>query len=132
MAAAPRMDAPPPPPPDVTAQTGAMSRIGSAMNRQGGGGPVGPSGEMASVSQAHPQGAILAQADAIEKLLRQMSRMNEGFAPYANRMAVVLRNGLAQALEGAQATPFAPTPQLQAPGSTNRPPAGEAAEGFPG
>ena len=132
MAVGQRLDAPPPPPPDVTSQTGAMGGVGSVMNRQRGGGPTGPAGEMESVSQAHPQGAMLAQADAVEKLLRQMSRMNEGFAPYANRMAVVLRNGLAQALEGAQATPFAPTPQLQAPGSTNRPPAGEAAEGFPG
>lgn len=133
---APRLQEPPPQPPNVTSQQGALSTVGAAVNRnaarelQGG----GPAGELTSMAETHPQGAILAQADAVEKLMRQMSRMSPLFAPFANRISVILRRGLGEILaesEPAGISSSAPFP-FQGPRQSNRPGAGEEMAGFPG
>lgn len=134
---APRLDGPPPQPPNVTAQQGALTSVGAAMNRNVARGQQegGPPGELTSMAQSHPQGAILAQADAVEKLMRQMSRMSPLFAPFANRISVILRRGLGEILaeaEPAGVSSSAPEPFQGPVQQTNRPGAGEQMAGFPG
>lgn len=66
----------------------------------------------------NPQDAMLAQAEAIKKVLDQMAKMNERFAPFANRMVEVMQAGLSEALaaEGTAAAPPGPPPKVETAG----------------
>ena len=108
-----------PPPPDVAAQMGQSD----PMMKAAGGMAAGLMG-----AGPHPQGALIAQGQAVENVIRQMGRMSEKFAPWGDKMVTLLKTGLAEASGGAQASPAAP-----ASGSSSlRPPGAEGMASFPG
>ena len=66
----PQLDAPPPQPPDVLNQMGASPYAGvSSMLAQKNGGEQG-----GAPGAPNPKGALVAQADAIKKVLDQMAK----------------------------------------------------------
>ena len=82
-------------PPDVSGQ-------------MGGGNPLAAIGGMmankpASPEAPQPTGAITAQADAVEKVVSQMSRMSEAFAPFGAKILDTLKAGVAEATRAGQA-----------------------------
>lgn len=97
------MGAMPPQPPEVT---GGKPFSGMA-------GVLGPKPQGDSKAPAaDPAGALKAQGDAVEKVLKQMASMDEKFAPFANRMMDILKAGMGQVGggEGAGASPMSMKP----------------------
>jgi hypothetical protein len=107
MPSGPGMDAPPPPSPDVTNQMGgqlapiAAQIAARARAAQGGGGGAPGGGgvtppPMDATNAAHPQGALIAQSVAVQKVLETMGRMSGKFAPYAARMVELMKEGIGE------------------------------------
>lgn len=112
-------DMPPPLPPDVASQMGQP-----------------PSAQVAQMVShgalaANPQGAILAQGQAVEKVLRDMARTQPKFGPFADRMVAVLKAGLGE-LTGPDSTASQPAPMAVPGGQSLRPPSAEGAGDFIG
>lgn len=136
MATAPMaLDRPPALPDDVTAQMGAQNPMAgvAAMiaNRSQGQGPMSP-----SPAAVHPQGQLLAAGESIGKVLDEMARMSDKFAPFGKRAFDIIQAGLAEAV-GAPPPQTAQTPQPGSPETgtsspTAAPPEGAAAKSFPG
>lgn len=114
------LDAPPMQPPDVTSQTG-FAGVGQMM--------ADKAKQDNPMAAAGAGGALLAQGDAVEKVLTQMAK-NDKFKPFANRIIAILKAGMAEASGAPQGGPAA---QGQPPEPMSaRPPEGEAQKGFPG
>lgn len=83
----PSLDQTPPSPPELSGQQGQSPYAGvsSMMQKQqqpgGGGAP-------------QPQGALVAQAEAVKKVIDQMAKMESGFGPFADRIKSLLDAGL--------------------------------------
>lgn len=125
-----RLDQPPPQPADVTAQSGSPNAGIAAMLAQKASQSQGPPGDLSSPSAANPQGALIAQYQAVKKVVEQMARMDENFAPFARRAMAILEAGLGTSIS--QGKPGISTPPPGQEPSSNRPPEGESAQGFPG
>lgn len=105
--------APPPLPPEVAAQMGMppeqvmASRIAPPPSQN---------------PMAGPQGAVLKQATAIESVLKDMSRTSPKFAPFADRMVHILKQGMVELTGGASPNTGTPSP-MGVPGQSSlRPP----------
>lgn len=83
---------PPAQPPDVANQISAQPDVASALQSSG-------SPDSSSPLAKNPQGALLVQGEAIEKVLKQMAAMNAKFAPYADRAMTVIKSGIADAVQ---------------------------------
>jgi len=128
-----RLDQPPPQPPEVSGQQGALGGISSMLQEKFG---QRPPGEAAPPSEVHPQGAMLAQFEAVKKVLTQMARMNEGYMPFVNRAIAILQAGLGEVISKGRAGPGVGEPPPEA-GAMSAPPSARAPEGessrsFPG
>jgi hypothetical protein len=125
------LGSPPPPPPDVSGQQGGnpMQGVASAMANKLGK-KEGPPEEMGDMSSVHPQGAMLALLDTLKKAANQLSRMDEGMAPFVNRALSILEQGVGQVISKKSA---GPSPEGgKGEEMSARPPQGEANKGFPG
>ena len=122
------LDRPPMLPPDVGGQMGAggggdnpLAGIGQMMAdkaKQGAGAP-------------QPDGSLTAQADAVEKVVSQMSRMSDAFAPFGAKILDMLKTGIAEATRAGQGGgKQAPPPG--GPGAPPPPATAGAGPGFPG
>jgi len=115
--------APPPLPPEVAAQMGMppeqvmASRIVPKPNQN---------------PMAGPQGATLKQATAIESVLKDMSRMNPKFAPFADRMVNILKQGMVELTGGATPDNGTPSPMAVPGQSSLRPPTASGGSEFIG
>lgn len=87
--AMPMMDRPPMPPPEVQGQMGMQ--------------PDGPQAEpgLASMAQGQPQpgavnpnGELVAQTEAVKRVLEQIVRLNPVMAPFAQKCISILDTGL--------------------------------------
>lgn len=120
------LDAPPPQPPGVTGQVGGGPKPPDS--------PPGPSvigGSSGGVNGAmamNPQGALLAQKSAVEKVLNQMSQMSPVFAPFAKRALDTIEAGINAAQQGG-GQGGGPS---SANGSSMQPPADSGKGSFPG
>src|SRR5271168_4288818 len=89
----PTLDQTPPVPPDISGQMGQSPYAGvSSMmqqQQQGAGG-----------GQAHPQGALVAQSEAVKKVIDQMAKMEPGFGQFADRIKSLLDAGLGVVISG--------------------------------
>ena len=119
-----RLDQPPVQPPAVTAQLNAgaaspmyQSMAASLRKRLAGG--AGGSEETPEPTE-NPQGELLAQAEAIRKVVEQMSKMNSNFAPWGDRILEYLSNGLNAALKQGQPG-VTPPPVATAASSQQKP-----------
>ncbi len=124
MAAMLQVGAPPPSPPEVTNQFGAYGAGASALRER----MRGRADEsVADTQAANPQGALMAQAEALKKVLDQMARQSPVFAPFASRAREVVQAGLEAALQASGG------PGGQGgPGTVSAPPTVEVAGGgFP-
>ena len=118
----PTLDQTPPVPPEVGAQMGQSPYGGvSAMMQQkaqGGG------------DQAHPQGSLIAQSDAVKKVIDQMARMEPGFGPFADRIKSLLDAGMGAVVSGGPpGQTQAQKPSIMGPNSMKP---GPPQSGFPG
>jgi hypothetical protein len=86
-----RLDAPPPLPPGVSGQMGEGSEGMSGMTQM--------LGDQVK-NGAQPQGALLAQFNAVKKVVEQMASANEEFSPYAMRAIATLQEGIAKVASG--------------------------------
>jgi hypothetical protein len=128
-----RLDNPPPQPPDVAAQQGGpFAGVAGMMGQQKPQPPGGPPGDLAS--GVHPQGALLAQFQAVKKVIEQMSKLDDKMAPFATRALAILQTGVEAAVGGgAGAAASAGQPPISGPGiQSNKAAEGEAGKGFPG
>jgi hypothetical protein len=126
------LDMPPPQPPDVTSQMGASPFSGvSSMLQQ----KAGQGGEQGG--GANPKGALLAQSEAVKKVVDQMAKMEPGFAPFADRIRSLLDAGVGAVTSGGSPQPGSSAempPKFQGP-ATMRPGeqgANASGQGFPG
>ncbi len=132
----PQLDQPPAQPPGVTGQMGSTAQVGLMLGnrfRQAAAPqPGGPPSELGG--GIHPSGALMAQADAVKKVLRQMARQSESFAPFAERAVAAIEAGLGDAIAEGRPTAAAPVPAATPTGLqySARPSEGEAGRGFPG
>ena len=96
--------------------------------KKGGGGEDGPP------SQTHPQGAVLAMLEAIKKAAQQMSKIDEGMAPYVNRALSILEQGVGDVIAKKKPGPGgAPEGgQMEMPGGGGDSKAPSEGGGFPG
>lgn len=111
------MDRPPMPPPDVTGQMGipptqpsSEPGLASMMPQQG---------EQQSVN---PNGELMAQTEAVKRVLEQMVRLNPTMAPFAQKCITILDTGLA-AVSQSPATSDNPGGGIQAMLAAKQPPA---------
>jgi hypothetical protein len=97
--------------------------MGSMMQQkmQGPGGPGGGGG-------AQPQGALMAQSEAVKKVIDQMSKMEPSFGPFADRIKSLLDAGLGAVMSAGGPGAGQP-PAIQGPNSMKPEPPGS---GFPG
>jgi hypothetical protein len=72
---------------------------------------------------ANPQGALMMQMEAVEKVLNNMARMNDKMKPYADRAMSVLKAGMSEvsgpsgeAKEAGPMTAQAPQGEKPSPG----------------
>lgn len=115
------LDAPPPQPPGLTSQTGGGDKPPGAAVL--GGAPSGAGGVDGAMAM-NPQGALLAQKAAVEKVLNQMAQMSPGFAPFAKRALDTIDAGINAAQKGGGPS--------SGNGSSMQPPADAGAGSFPG
>lgn len=89
----PSLDQTPPQPPDITAQQGQSpySGVSSMMQQQQG---------QQQGGAPDPKGALVAQSDAVKKVVDQMAKMEPAFAPFADRIKSLLDAGLGAAISG--------------------------------
>lgn len=114
----PTLDQTPPPPPDVAGQTGASPYAGmGAMMQKKDQGPDGGGG-------AHPQGALIAQGEAVKKVIDQMAKMESGFGPFADRIKSLIDAGVGSVTSGGS--------DSNPPGGAPSGPAAPPGPGFPG
>lgn len=126
-----RLDSPPPQPPDVSSQTGGPFGGVAQMMGQQKPQPGAPPGDLAS--GVHPQGALLAQFQAVKKVIEQMSKLDDKMAPFATRALAILQTGVEAAVGGGPPGAAAGQPPISGPGvQSNKPAEGEAGRGFPG
>lgn len=122
----PTLDQTPPVPPDVSGQMGQSPYAGVAgmmqqkTQQDGGGG-----------DQAHPQGALVAQSEAVKKVIDQMSKMEPGFGPFADRIKSLLDAGLGAVISGGSPGQSEP-PQAGGMMGPNSMKPGPPGAGFPG
>ena len=98
-------------PPEVSGQMGGFGGVGEMMgNKMQEGQPPGEMG-----NGVHPQGAMLAQYNALEQVLNQMAGQNEKFAPYAYRAIAVIKEGLQASIGQTPNQPEKPMSDMQSP-----------------
>ena len=121
----PTLDQTPPVPPELSGQmgqspyAGVSSMMKDQAQQQGGGG-----------AQAHPQGALIAQSEAVKKVIDQMAKMEPGFGPFADRIKSILDAGLGVVVSGGPpGQSAAEKPSIMGPNSMKATPPGS---GFPG
>ena len=122
------LDRPPALPPDVMSQMGGGSQdplasIGPMLGQQGQQQPGMPGGDMG----ATPNGALRTMMEPVEKVLRQMARMNDKMQPYVERALNILNMGVQEAMGG----PAPGSPQGREAQPPRRPPEGETSMSFP-
>jgi len=120
----PGMDRPPLPSPDIQSQMGtpqtpapAAAGLGTVTGKAGGAGqaPGGP----------NPHGFLMAQVEAIKKVLDQAAAAEPTFAPFAQKATSILDSGVA-------AVSTAPTPGIGTAGQTVEPGTGGPPPNPPG
>jgi hypothetical protein len=74
--------APPMPPQEQAQMGGGPPGIGSVANAQ-------------AEAAANPNAQLMARANAIDAVLKQMAELNTGFAPFARQASSAIMNGLA-------------------------------------
>lgn len=122
-----RLDAPPMTPPETSGQmgfAGVGQMLGDKM-KQG-----QPPDDMGG--GVHPQGALLAQYSALEKVINQMSGQNEKFAPYGARAIAILKQGLSAAIGETPNQAEKPAEDIQSPAVGSPGQDGTAGNGFVG
>ena len=129
-----RLDNPPPAPPDVQSQMGAMLQQKFAQQGQDQGG--GPPGELKSISEANPRGALMVKVNAIEKVMREIAQQHEAMAPYVERSLGILKQGMQEVLsQGNQQSTAEPQSGMgpnSAPGGGQKPLEGHSDSSFVG
>lgn len=87
----PGMDRPPMPSPDIQSQMGTPQQppSGAGLSQMK---PMDQSGP--APGAPNPHGFIMAQADAIKKVLNQMAQAEVTFAPFAQKMIQVMESGV--------------------------------------
>jgi hypothetical protein len=125
------LGSPPPPPPDVSSQQGGNPMSGVSEALAGKLGKKETPGELGPVSGVHPQGAMLALLETIKKAANQLSRMDEGMAPFVNRATSILEQGVGEVISK-KGSSGAPSGGAGEGGESARPPQGEGGKGFPG
>jgi hypothetical protein len=90
-----RLDNPPPAPPDVQAQLGSMLQERFAQAPQA---AQGPPGELRSIAEANPRGALMVKVNAIERVMREIAREHEAMAPFIERSLNILKQGMQEVL----------------------------------
>lgn len=126
-AASTRLDAPPMTPPETSGQMG-FSGVGEMLGdkmKQG-----QPPGDMQGGVQ--PQGALLAQYSALEKVINQMSTQNEKFAPYGARAIAILKEGLSASISETPNQAEKPVSDIQSPAVGQPGMEGSVGKGFVG
>jgi hypothetical protein len=107
------MDRPPMPGPPISGQMGIPP---PEQENQGG------MGTMANQT-VNPHGAILAQVEAVKRVLEQLAQTEPVMAPFAQQASQALDNGVAAVNSAPRATPegmaqmAAPGPQAASPGA---------------
>ncbi len=115
----PNLDQPPPQPPDVAGPMGAgpgapYGGVSSMLaQKQGGAEGGGPP------SQVNPKGALIAQSEAIKKVLDGMAKAEPGFGPFADRIRSLLDAGIGSVVSagGQPGASGGKPPQMQGPAS---------------
>ena len=131
-----RLDNPPPPPGDVSAQMGAMLQQKFAQNGQQPGQEGAPPGNLQSISDANPRGALMVKVNAIEKVMREIAQQHEAMAPYVERSLGILKQGMQEVLsQGNQQSTAEPQSGMgpnSAPGGGQKPLEGHSDSSFVG
>lgn len=111
-----RLDNPPPAPPDVNAQMGSMLQQQFSKPQ-----PGQMPGDIKSISEANPRGALIVKVNAIEKVARELVQQHEAMAPYVDRAMNILKQGMQEVLsQGNQQS----TSEPQSGMGPNTPPGG--------
>lgn len=90
---------PPMPPPETSMQMGGsnpFAGIGAVLQGRMGGDnqPDGAPGNVPPPGGTDPMGAIMAQKNALEKVLQQMAQQLPGFGPYGDRAMQMITAGI--------------------------------------
>jgi hypothetical protein len=83
------LDRPPMPPPDITGQMGVPNP--EAPQEQAGISSIAPQGQGGGVN---PNGQLLAQTEAVKRVLEQIVRLNPIMAPFAQKCISILDSGV--------------------------------------
>lgn len=123
------MDRPPLPSPDVQAQMGVPEQpppaAGLSAVRPGG---LGPMGRPGGGGAPNPHGFLMAQVDAVNKVLDQMAKAEPGFAPFAQRARAILESGMSAVSSAPKAEGAGPAPTEDLGAGAVPPPPGGAGQ----
>lgn len=113
------LDRPPMPPPEITGQMGMPPS--QPPQEAGLASMMPPQGQGPQPGAVNPNGEVVAQTEAVKRVLEQIVRLNPVMAPFAQKCITILDTGLSAVSQSPQ-SPGSPGGGIQAMMGAKQPP----------